>query len=109
MLLCNVKTIEEIDAALIEAEQIRSRHDGVHSVHSCVAMLELIRGLMEMGAWRETAESAFDETMVRLRRIDRTGFDPDRDPFYPPARVHASAAPRRDVGRSPHRPCPAFT
>jgi hypothetical protein len=106
-----VKTIEEIDVALIEAEQIRSRHDGVHSVHSCVAMLELIRGLMEMGAWRETAETAFDETMRRLRRIDRTGFDPDRDPYYPRSRdvrEDDQATPRL-TGRSIHRPCPALT
>jgi hypothetical protein len=106
-----VKTIEEIDAALFEAEQIRSRHDGVHSVHSCVAMLELIRGLMEMGAWRETAETAFDETMRRLRRIDRTGFDPDRDPFYPisrDVREDDQATPRL-TGRSIHRSSHALT
>jgi hypothetical protein len=109
MLWCNVKTIAEIDAALMEAEQIRSRHDGVHSVHSCVAMLELIRGLMEMGAWRETAETAFDETMRRLRRIDRTGFDPDRDPFYPRPHEPAQATSRLTSAHSPHRPHHALT
>jgi hypothetical protein len=69
-----VNPLEFIDAAILEAEQIRARHDGVHVVHSCLCSLTLLRGFAEAGEWTKQADAVLTRTMEQIRRIDRTGF-----------------------------------
>jgi hypothetical protein len=72
-------TLHEIDSAIAEAEGVRSRHDGVHAIHSYVSVLSLCRCFAESGEWPETADRSFGSTMTKIRCIDRTGFAPHQD------------------------------
>jgi hypothetical protein len=67
-------TLDEIDNAITEAEAVRSRHDGVHVIHSCVTVLRFCRTFLIQNEWSETASESFDKTLTKVRCIDRTGF-----------------------------------
>jgi hypothetical protein len=71
-----MRTTDDMDAAIMEAKLIRARHDGVHLVHSYLAVLELCRELATQGAWGEYIDGMFDEAMMKMRHIERTGFAP---------------------------------
>ncbi len=69
-------TLFEIDNAIAEAEAVRSRHDGVHVIHSCVTALRFCRSLLEHDEWPNAANDSFDKTLTKVRFIERTGFPP---------------------------------
>lgn len=67
-------TLEAIDEGIAEAEQIRARHDGVHLVHNYVCTLMLLRDFAQSSHWGAREAECFDQTMLRVRQIDRSGF-----------------------------------
>jgi hypothetical protein len=67
-------SIEQIDSDILEAEQIRARHDGVHATHGYVAVLRLCRESVTDGVWNRTIETAYQKTLRNMRIIDRQGF-----------------------------------
>ena len=69
-------TTDEIDAAITEAEFIRSRHDGVHVIHSYVAALHLCRELAKHGKWGTYLDGLFADALAKARYVDRMGFAP---------------------------------
>jgi hypothetical protein len=69
-----MRSIQEIEDAIEEAERVQARRDGVHAVHNCVVSLRLCREVMERGEWTARFDHAFAQTVVNLRHIDRTGF-----------------------------------
>jgi hypothetical protein len=69
-------TLQELDSAIAEAEQVRARHDGVHVIHGCVTALRMCRFLALEGEWPPSAERAFHATIAKIRGIDRSGFAP---------------------------------
>jgi hypothetical protein len=87
-------TLHEIDAAINEAQGVRARHDGVHAIHGCLAVLFLCRDLAESGKWPDAAEKSYRATMIKVRCIDRTGFPPHLDSQIEwISRLRNSAAP----------------
>jgi hypothetical protein len=75
------RTLVEIDNAIAEAEAVRSRHEGVHMIHSCLTVLRLCRSLLENDEWPDVASASFETTLAKVRCIDRTGFRPRSDPY----------------------------
>lgn len=74
-------TLQDIEAVIAEAEFIRSRHEGVHVVHSLVTVLHICRELHQGGAWRPRTAQAYHDAVRRMRYLDRTGFLPhERQP-----------------------------
>jgi hypothetical protein len=71
--------LPEIDSVIQEAEMVRSRHDGVHVVHSCLTALRICRHILLSGDWAPDIAASYDETVAKLRFIDRTGFAPKRN------------------------------
>ncbi len=69
----------EIDAALAEAELIRSRHEGVHAVHGLVTAMRICRSLHQEGGWCPRTARVFHAAVRKLRCLDRTGFLPHGD------------------------------
>jgi len=77
-------TLAEIDSAILEAEQVRASHDGVHTIHSCVMVLLLCRTFAENGDWSDSNTEDFHGTVTKVRCINRTGFPPRA---YPNGRI----------------------
>ena len=84
-------TPEELDAALLEAHLVRARHDGVHLVHSYVAVMELCRELRSQGSWGPPLDKMFDEAWAKVRFISRHGYAPKTE-FAQKVRTPLSAA-----------------
>ncbi len=88
-----------------EAEGVRSRHDGVHVIHSYVSVLACCRYFAELGEWPAAADRSFRTTMEKIRCIDRTGFAPPSDletEWVPPKPRNAATTwgpPPRHLGR----------
>ena len=84
-----MKTTTEMDAAIEEAKQIRARHDGVHQIHSYVAVMTMCRELVSAGSWAQCLGPMFDEALASVRHVDRTGFAPK--PVNPTRAVRVAA------------------
>lgn len=71
-----MSAVESLETAILEAEQICARRDGVHILRNCLCSLTLLRDFAEAGLWSEASQVCLEQTMQRMRRIDVTGFAP---------------------------------
>jgi len=85
-----MRTMAEMETGILEAHQIRAKHDGVHAVHSYVAVMELCRDFATQGAWAPYVDGMFDEALAKLRIIARTGFAPKSSAHALPRRPHVA-------------------
>ncbi len=72
----NQEILSEVESALLEVEQILSRHDGIHTLHGIFCSIKCNKALLNRGIWEDSLEVYFRENLVRARVIDQTGFDP---------------------------------
>jgi hypothetical protein len=71
---------DRLQSRIEEAEQLRSRNDGVHNMHGAYAGVEGWMRVLEVGGkidWENV-----EELLRKMRVCDRTGVYP---PYQPPA------------------------
>jgi hypothetical protein len=78
--------MREAQAATAEVGFIRSRHGGVHAIHSIACCFLGYESLLIRGTWSQKLQRNFVEQLVRARVIDKTGFDKAR-PFRSPGKL----------------------
>ena len=72
-----MKTLDQMSTDILEAEGVRSRHDGVHELHGYVMALRFCRDTQKEERWLPAhLARAFDETMRKVRVVNCTGFPP---------------------------------
>lgn len=71
-----MSAVETLETAILEAELICARRDGVHMLRNCLCSLNLLRDFAEAGLWNQDSQTCLEQTMQRMRRIDVTGFAP---------------------------------
>lgn len=75
-----MKSVSEMNTAILEAEGVRARHDGIHEVHSYLCVLHLCRDIKAIEHWLPAkAALIFDDTMRKIRVVNFTGFPPRFD------------------------------